>query len=132
MMFRYGLLMRSINVLWDCSRSLQTLSGSVDDPAAGQQHKAAFGLGRLDDLQTNAVSFGSLCSVFPGVALIDPSQFHMLAGDLLHRLGQHANLGTILLVGRSHMQRQQVAQRIDSRMHLGSLAALGPIVASAR
>ncbi len=56
----------------------------------------------------------------------------MLAGDLLHNLGQRANLSSILLVGSSNAQRQQVPKRVDSRVHLRFLAPFGAVVATAR
>ena len=47
---------------------------------------------------------------------------HVLPRNLLHLLGQFAHLSAILFVGRSHMQGQQMPQRIDRRMNLRALA----------
>jgi hypothetical protein len=37
----------------------------------------------------------------------------------------------ILLVGRTHMQREQVAQRVDGELHLRATLTLGTVVTSA-
>jgi hypothetical protein len=62
---------------------------------------------------------------------LDMGHLDMFSGDLLHLFGQRFYLGTVLLVCRSTVQRQQMTQRIDGRMHLGSLAPPGSVVASA-
>src|SRR6202166_5236625 len=77
---------------------------SLDDPSARQQDEAAFGLGVLDDLQLNAVPGGCAVSGFSGVALVNVGKFHMVSGDLLHRFGELAHLGAVLLVGGGDMQ----------------------------
>ena len=42
-----------------------------------------------------------------------------------------ADLGPVLLVGRGHVQRQEVAERVDRGMQLGALLPLGAVVAGA-
>ena len=66
--------------------------------------------------------FGGLASV----TLIDISQLDMFSRNLLHLLGQFAHLSAILLVGRCHMQGQQMPQRIDRRMTPEPLRRLAP------
>ena len=73
----------------------------------------------------------SICGSYSRVSLIYIGQLNMLAGDLLHSLGQGTNLRAILLIGHRYVQSQQVAERVNVRMNLRSLAPLGAIVAAA-
>ncbi len=107
-------------VLSQSAKSCRPSKVPFDDPAAQQKHESSLGLGTLDHLQPDAVFSRGLASVFARVILIDPGQLHLLACDLLYSLGQHANLVTILLVGCGDVQRQQMAQRVDGRVHFGS------------
>jgi TRAP-type C4-dicarboxylate transport system permease large subunit len=70
--------------------------GAFSYPASGQQHKATLGVIHFDDLQLDPVLLRSLLGCVASVALIDKDQFHLLAGRLLHRLGQLGHLGPIL------------------------------------
>src|SRR6201989_321952 len=72
---------------------------SLDDPSAGQQDEAAFGLRVLDDLQLNAVPGGRAVGGFSSVALVDVGKFHVVSGGLLHRFCELLHLGAVLLVG---------------------------------
>ena len=105
---------------------------ALDDPAPGQEHEAALGLGQLDHLQLDAVRGGRGRWLLAGVALVDVGQLDVLAGHRLHRCGQRRHLRALLLVGGRHQQRQQVAQGVDGGMDLRSLAPLVPVVAGAR
>ena len=67
-----------------------------------------------------------------GVALVDIGQVDALAGGGLHGLSQPTKLGLIVCAGRRHVQRQQMAQRVDCQMQLGALLALGPVIACPR
>jgi len=69
--------------------------------------------------------------VLTGVSLIDIGQLDVFTRNLLHCLSQFLHLRAVLFVGRRNMQGQEMTQRIHSRMHLRSLAALGSIVAAA-
>lgn len=102
--------------------------GAFHHPTAWQQHEASFGHGMLDHLQLQAVFLGGLGVVRPGITLIHISQFHVVAGHLLHLFGQGCDLLAIDLVSRRHGQRHQVPERIDRDVNLRSLAALGPVV----
>ena len=85
----------------------------------------------LDDLQPDAMLLRGFGGVLSGIALVDIGQFHALARHLLHLFGQRSDLGAISLIGRRHLQRQQVPQRIDRDVDLGALASLGPIITGA-
>ncbi|MDB5395738.1 MAG: hypothetical protein JWM91_3244 [Rhodospirillales bacterium] len=65
------------------------------------------------------VLLGGFGRSLPGVVLVDIGQFARVAGHLLHRLGQRDHLRTVDLVGRRHLERQQMAQRVDRDVHLG-------------
>src|SRR5579875_3055698 len=104
---------------------------ALDHPAAWQQDEAAFGLGMFDDLQLDAMLFGGRGGVFSRVSLIGKSQFDMFTSYLLHLSRQLAHLSAVLFIGRSHVQSQQMTQRVHHRMHLRSLASLGSIVTGA-
>ena len=67
-----------------------------------------------------------------GIALIRISQLHAIARNLLHRLRELLDLRPILFIGRGDMQRQQVTQGVDCRVHFGALAPLGAVVARPR
>src|ERR687889_74007 len=67
-----------------------------------------------------------------GISLVHVCQFHRLARDLLHSLGQLAHKLSLLLVGWCHMQREQVSQGIHRRVYLRTLLALRPVVAAPR
>ena len=66
------------------------------------------------------------CRVRSGVALVDKGQFHRPAGDLLNLFGQGRDLIAVALIGRGDSQGQQMAQRVDRDVDLGTLAPLGP------
>ena len=102
---------------------------ALDDPAAGQQHEAAFGLPQLDHLQVDAVLFGGLRRVVAGVALVGIGQCNAMARSYLHFFRQGAHLGPVRFGGRRDDSRQQVAQRINGHVHLAALAPFGAVVA---
>jgi len=104
----------------------QPAKEALNDPAAGQEHKAFLGVGQLDNHQADALLGGGLFGFIPRIALIDKDDVHRLASGLLHCLGQGGNLRPILLIGGSHIQRQQVAQRIDRHGRLLPLRRLAP------
>src|SRR5258706_3621102 len=97
---------------------------TLDDPTTGQQDKTMFGLGQFDNFQLDAMLSRRLFGLRTGITLVDKGDLYRIAGDVLHLLGQEANLGTFLLVGRSDMQRQQQSQRIDHPMDFATFAVL--------
>jgi hypothetical protein len=101
---------------------------ALNDPSAGQQHKAFLGFRQLHNLKTKAVGFGLFLRIIARVALIDKSDFNGLLGHGLHPLTQVTDLIAILLIGQGHDQRQQVAQRIARDVRLASFAPFGPVV----
>ena len=114
------------------TESRRPCEAALDDPTSRQQHEAAFCFGMFDDFQLDAMFGSGLCSRCVGVSLIDIGQFDMLAGDLLHGLGQHADLRAILrLISRRYVQRQQMPKRVNGGMNLRSLAPLGTVVTAA-
>jgi hypothetical protein len=102
--------------------------GLLDHPSSRQQDKASFRLWKFDDLQSDPIFFGCLSRSITRVASIDEGNFDRLSGGLLNRLGKLTHLSTVLLIGRSHQQTQEVAQRIDGCMHFTALASLGSII----
>lgn len=86
--------------------------GPLDDPAARKQDKAAFRLGQLDDFKADPVALGGLGGALAGVALVNPGDFDIVAGDRLHRPGKGLDLAAILSSRRGDMERQQMP---DSR-----------------
>jgi hypothetical protein len=86
----------------------------------------------LDDFEPQPVLFGGVGRVLSGVALIDKSQFHVLARYLLNLFGQRAYLVAVSCRGRRYGQRQQMPKRIDRDMYLRSLPPLGPVIARPR
>ena len=56
-----------------------------------------------------------LCGCLTGIALIHKGQLHGLASGLLHCCAQCGDLGTVLFVGGSHLERQKVAQSVHGR-----------------
>src|SRR5215211_5106444 len=67
-----------------------------------------------------------------GISLVHVCQFHRLARDLLHSLGQLAHILSLLLVGWCHMQGEQVSQGIHRRVYLRTLLALRPVITAPR
>src|SRR5918994_4669462 len=67
-----------------------------------------------------------------GISLVHVCQFHRLARDFLHSLGQLAHILSLLLVGWCHMQGEQVSQGIHRRVYLRTLLALRPVIAAPR
>ena len=59
---------------------------------------------------------------------LDLHKVHALSADLLYRFGQGVHSGAILLIGSGNKQSPQMAERINRRMHLRSLAAFGSIL----
>jgi hypothetical protein len=79
---------------------------ALHDPATRQQDAASLGLWQFDHYQLWAMSNCILRRLFAGVALIHKGQFDRLAGGFLHLFGQFLDLGTVLLVRWSDVQRQ--------------------------
>src|SRR5947209_17693832 len=84
--------------------------GAFDHPSSWQQDKASFRLWKFDDLQSDPVFFGSLSRSITCVASIDEGNFDRLSGGLLNRLGKLTPLSTVLHIGRSHQQTQEVGK----------------------
>ena len=94
-----------------------------------QEHESLLRTGVPDYLKPDAALLGRFRGLLSRVAPIHIRKFHAVACHLLHSLGQLAHLYAVLLGGRSHMQREQVPQRVHGGVHLRSLLALGPVVA---
>lgn len=80
------------------------------DPAFGQEHEAAFGLGQADDLQLEAVRGGVLGHLLAGVALVNEGHLNVRAGP-----------------GRRDNQRQQVPSVLTAAWTLKPLRRLCPL-----
>ena len=103
----------------------------LGDPAAGQEDEAMFGVGKLDHMQFDALGRGRFGGDLARVALVHVDQLDVVAGGLLDRVGQGLDLGSVLFVGRSNMQRQQLPQGVDGEMELGPLPSFVSVVARA-
>ncbi len=98
-------------------------------PASGQQNKPALGFRQLDDVQGNSFGLRGCGSSFAGITPIDKSQSDRVACGVLDIGGKAGNCCAIADVGGRHVQCKQVAERIDSQMHLRPAFALGAIIA---
>ena len=70
---------------------------ALHHPAFGQQDEAAFGLGRLDDDQLDAVRGGAGRGIGTGVALVDIGDLDVFAGHGLHLRRQRLRPGSARL-----------------------------------
>ena len=86
--------------------------GALDDPAPGQQHEAALGLGQFHDPQFDAVPARGCGRLFAGVALIDEGDLDVIVSGRLHDLGQMLDLSAVIGVGRRDVQGQKMAERV--------------------
>src|SRR5689334_14256336 len=102
---------------------------TFDNPASGQQDEAFFRFRQLDHFQSQAFGLGCLGWIFSGVALINKRDLHRLPSDLLHLLSQFMYLGSILFIGWSYMESQQMTQRVHGNMSFVPFFSLGTIVA---
>lgn len=66
------------------------------------------------------LTLGSLCGLISAVALIDKSHFDRLFDDFLNPATQLCNLGAILFNGRSHIQSQQMSQRVHRNIRFAA------------
>ena len=100
------------------------------DPALGQEHEAVPRGGQLDHLQLDAlrVRGGAAAGSAPVSPWSTKASLNVLARRFLHRRRQACDLGAILFVGRGHVQRQELAQRVDGGMDFGAFAPFVPIV----
>src|SRR5437660_10391414 len=105
--------------------------GALDHPASGQEDKAALGFFEFYHFQAHPMFGGLSRGLLPGVALIDKGQFDLVSSDLLNLPRKLADLGALLLIGRSNLQGQQMPQSIHRHVDFGSLAPLVTIVAAA-
>lgn len=101
-------------------------NASLHDPASRQQDKSTLGLGMFDDHQLHAKVLRLTLRRFACVSLIDKGDIHRAARYFLYRLRQLGYLLAVLLVGRRHMQRQQMSQRIDGKWTFDPLRRLAP------
>src|SRR5690606_25823672 len=66
-----------------------------------------------------------------GVALIGPCNADRFSRGALHSFAKLFDLRALLLIGRRHRQRNQMAQRIDSHVYLAAPTPLVAVVAGA-
>lgn len=71
------------------------------------------------------------CRLLTRLALIHKGELDVLSGCLLDLLGKLAHLCAFLLIGRSHLQRQQMAQGGHRDVHLAAIAPFAAIAACA-
>ena len=102
---------------------------ALHHPSAGQQDEASFGLGQAHYFQAHSVDLCCLGRVLTRVALIDKGECDVVSRHLLHRGGQLSHLSAILLIGRRHMQGQQMPQGIHGQMPFAAFAPFGSILA---
>ena len=95
----------------------------------GSKTKPRLAWGSLTTSNWMPCCFGLRCRDVAGIALVHKGDFDRLAGHLLHSTRQLAHLRAILFIGGRDQQGQQVAQRIDGRMHFAAFAPLGSIIA---
>ena len=72
----------------------------------------------FDYFQLDVMLCGRCGCGLTGVALIDIAQLNIASGLLLDLFGQPINLGKLLFIRYGHMQRKEMTQRINRRMHL--------------
>ena len=73
------------------------------------------------------MSSRSLGGSLTGIALIDTGQIDALAGRVLDGFGQGRDSRAIISAGGRDVQRQQVAERVDDQVQLGSPGPLAPV-----
>lgn len=108
----------------EASKTSSPCETTLDAPMPGQQHEATFGFGMFDDLKRNAGVLYDLLSCFFGMTFIDKGGICALAGQFLCRSSQLPDVRTILLVGRRHMQREQLPRRVDRQLCRRTFATL--------
>jgi hypothetical protein len=106
----------SLVVFYQSAASGCPCEGSFDDPSTGQRGEASLGFREFNDLEGDALCTRGLGRLVTGIAVIDIGERDGLAGGVLDGLGQTADLGSIIDVGRRHMQGEQMAERIDGQM----------------
>src|SRR5579871_841342 len=62
--------------------------GALNDPAAGQQDKAALGVGQFDDLKLDALLSGSVGRLVAGIALVNKGHFDALTSNHLNLVSE--------------------------------------------
>jgi len=77
-------------------------------PASGQQDEAFFRFGQLDHFQAQSFGFDCLSWIFSGVALINERNLRRLPSNLLRLLSQFMRLGSVLFIGWSYIESQQM------------------------
>jgi hypothetical protein len=73
----------------------------------------------LDDLEADAVGVGG--RLVAGGALVNEGERDRLAGHRLDGLGQLGDLGAVPLIGRRHVQGEQVTEGVDRQVDLRAL-----------
>jgi hypothetical protein len=105
--------------------------GAFDYPAARQHDEAVLGVRQLGDLELDAVRFRCGRRSLARVALIDKGEFDAVAGRRLDGGCQRGDLIPFIGISRSHVQRQQGAERIDRKVNLGTLAPFVAVIPGA-
>jgi hypothetical protein len=103
--------------------------GALDDPAAGKENGAAFGLREFDHEEIDAGLRGLGSGFAAGVGLIDIGEANLSIGGGLNFVGPGANLRAFLFVGRRHFQGEYLAQSVDCDVDLGVFAPFVAVVA---
>src|SRR5215217_3367614 len=86
----------------------------------------------LDHFESDAVLCCGLGGLLARVSLIDVGQLDVLPGRFLYLLGELLELLSVVLVGRSDAQSEQVSQSVNRSMHFRALLVLVSIVAAPR
>ena len=72
----------------ESSESREPSEAAFDHPPSGKQNKAFPGLLKLNDLKLDSMLACIFGRLFPGIALVNPSELNILAGSLLSVLGE--------------------------------------------
>ena len=84
---------------------------------------------KFNHLQVDAVLLGGLRWYVARVALVGIGPRNASPRGHLHFFRQHRYLGPVLFVSQRDEGRRQVAQRVDSHVHLAALTPFGAVVA---
>src|SRR5260221_13057560 len=101
---------QSFIIAGQATKTRQPTKRPLNDPPTRQKDEALLGIRQLDDDQANAMFGGGLFGLVSGIALVNKGDFDVLVRHTLNLLGQFTNLGTVLLISRSNVQGQQLAQ----------------------
>lgn len=101
----------------EASKAIEPADATFNDPSRGRRTKPFFASSCLITCRSMPSSRAP-CRFFARISLIRKCHLDGLSSDFRHLARERRHLCALLFIGRCHMHRQQLSQRIGSTIEL--------------